>query len=106
MNIGIIGSTGRLANEIIELLRNQDSHKLTAAITRKGNQNIGQKIKCNSEVVEITSDFSQCETCDVLIDVTRRDAFINQNLEIYKKLKKPLILATTGFTEEDEKKNT
>ena len=46
----------------------------------------------------------KCETCDVLIDATRRDVFIEQNIDNYKKLGKPLVIATTGFNKDDEEK--
>ena len=104
MKIGIIGCTGKLAHEIIDLLSKQNIHRLTAAIARKENSLVGKTIQCNQDVVEISSDMGKCELCDVLIDVTRRDSFVEQNLKFYQKLQKPLIIATTGFTEEDEKK--
>lgn len=104
MKIGIIGCTGRLANEIIELLQKQNVHTLSSAIARKGNQSVGKTINFNSELVEISSDIMKCETCDVLIDATRRDVFIEQNIDNYKKLGKPLVIATTGFNKDDEEK--
>ncbi|SFI96365.1 dihydrodipicolinate reductase [Treponema bryantii] len=100
MKLGIIGCTGRLATEIINLINKSNDYELTAAIAREGNARVGEKILCNNNSVEITTDLDDCSTCDVLIDVATRDSCLN-NLKKYKQLKKPLIIGTTGFSSEE-----
>lgn len=108
IRIGIVGCTGRLAKQIIDLIQNDDKLVLLKAITRPNseyiNTNVSDYTEYKKSLVFVENDVMNCTECDVIIDATKRDVFINQNYEKYLILKKPLIIATTGFNDEDLEK--
>ncbi|WP_310603517.1 4-hydroxy-tetrahydrodipicolinate reductase [Anaerosporobacter sp.] len=106
LKVGIVGCNGKLAKEIINVIAEREDCQITSAIASKRSASAGKILSQNTETapVIIADDILLAKECDVLIDVTNRDAFINDNYEKYMQLKKPIILATTGFNADDTKK--
>jgi len=105
LNIGVVGCTGKLGRIIIKNILNDIELKLSSPIGRKGNQYIGEDI---SEIIGgihrniFISDAIQInDECDIFIDCTNADSFINQNAEQYLYKCKPVVIATTGFSDDD-----
>lgn len=101
IKLGITGCTGKLGNSIIQQIKQHNNIELTVAITRKGNNLVGEKIT-NTEVI-IKDDLLALQKSDVIIDCTNPVPF-RQNIQIYKNLRKPLVIATTGFSDLDMEK--
>ncbi|AIQ45796.1 hypothetical protein R70723_07815 [Paenibacillus sp. FSL R7-0273] len=105
VNIALIGATGRFSADILNEIEHSKGFLLSNAVTREGNQHVGRSVSLISEYkktnVVISDNFNKVNEADVIIDVTMRDAFMNSNSGHYKKLKKPLVIATTAFTDED-----
>ncbi len=108
IRVGIVGCCGKLAKQVIDILENNENCVLTKAIARKGNLRIGDSVSSftsyRKNSVIVSDDLKKCDDCDVLIDVSNRDSFMNINYDSYLYLKKPLIIATTGFSDEDNEK--
>lgn len=52
----------------------------------------------------IIDDIESAEDCDIYIDCTNAETFMSSSYSKYAKMQKPLIIATTAFTENDIKK--
>ena len=104
LNIGVVGCTGRLGKILSENIL-ADNELQLFAVGRKGNQFVGKDI---SEIVGgayrnivISDTILMNDDCDVYIDCTNAETFINQNAEQYLKKCKSVLIATTGFSEKD-----
>lgn len=51
--------------------------------------------------IKIIDDIQIAAACDVVIDCTTADVFLEQNLPKYQQLQKPLVLAATAFHAQD-----
>lgn len=104
LKIAVVGCTGKLGNVIMKNILNRNDVILSYAIARKGNPFVG---KCVSEIavgnytLKIIDDIALAEDSDIFIDCTNADTFINNSYPKYEKMKKPLVIATTGFTPEN-----
>lgn len=104
MKIAVVGCTGKLGRIIIENILKRDDVELSSAIARRGNELIGEDIssvigmKCN---VKIEADILGACDCEVFIDCTNAESLMSENLSKYKKMNKPIVIATTGFTDKD-----
>lgn len=79
MNIGIVGGKGKLGNMIYTTIQNSSE-------------------LIDSTVIEDTSDLLHSNgVVDVYIDCTTAEAFM-QNYQAYKMIRKPIVIATTGFS--------
>lgn len=79
MNIGIVGGRGKLGTIIYNTIQN-DSETI------------------DSTIIENTNDLLHTNgVVDVYIDCTTSEAFM-QNYQAYRMLKKPIVIATTGFS--------
>ena len=101
IKLGITGCTGKLGNSIIQQIKQHKNIELAVAVTRKGNCLVGEKI-ANTQVI-IEDDLSALQKSNVIIDCTNAISF-RQNIQIYKALEKPLVIATTGFSDLDMEK--
>jgi len=81
--------------------------ELSYAIARKGNRFVGNNI---SELIGgksglvIIDDIELAGDCDLFIDCTNAETFMNSSYSKYERMQKPLIIATTAFTEDDIEK--
>lgn len=107
VNIAVVGCTGKLGSSIIKNIIKRDDVNLKYAVGRRGNQYVGYDISsviggCDRGIM-ITDTIETASDCDVLIDCTSAEAFMNHNLSQYRKLNKPVVIATTAFSEADKK---
>lgn len=105
LKIAVVGCTGRLGSAIVKNILHRDDVELTYAIAREGNVYVGKTVTelvgGNSDL-EIISDIEQATECDVFIDCTNADTFMKTSISKYRKLGKPLVIATTAFSAEDK----
>lgn len=108
IKVGIVGCEGKLAREIIELIAEKKDYCVASAIAHSGSDRVGERLYTSDEEVIgnpiIMDDVRTAIDCDVLVDATNRKAFIEENYYKYMQLNKPLIIATTGFEDEDMEK--
>lgn len=103
LKIAVVGCTGKLGSTIIKNIMSRDEVILSHAIARKGNPFVGRSI---SEIVggncdlTIVDDIELANDCDIFIDCTNADTFMNNSFVKYEKMKKPLVIATTAFSSE------
>ncbi|MBQ8040646.1 MAG: hypothetical protein IJ274_12425, partial [Lachnospiraceae bacterium] len=107
IRIAIVGCTGKLGSSIMKsALKNVDV-EVSYAVARKSNQfvgkNISELIGGKSELV-IIDDIELADDCDIYIDCTNAETFMNSSYSKYEKMQKPLIIATTAFSMEDVEK--
>ena len=107
IKIAIVGCTGKLGKAIMKTVFSRTDIKVCYAIARKGNPYVGRKITeltgINSDLA-IIDDIESAVDCDVFIDCTSADAFMNNNYEKYEKMGKALVIATTAFSDSDMEK--
>ncbi len=107
IKIAIVGCTGKLGSTIMKTALKSADVELCYAIARKGNQfvgkNISELIGGKSELVFI-DDIELAKDCDIYIDCTNAETFMSNSYSKYQRMQKPLIIATTAFTEEDIEK--
>ena len=79
IKIAIVGCTGKLGSAIMK------------------------NASRNTELIVI-DDIKSAVDCDIYIDCTNAEAFMNSSYLKYEKMQKPLIIATTAFSVEDIEK--
>lgn len=104
IKVAVVGCTGKLGSSIMRNILKREDVELCYAIARRGNRFVGKSI---SEIIggnialEIIDDIELAVDCDVFIDCTSAEAFIDNNYSKYEKVKKPLVIGTTAFTTEN-----
>lgn len=107
IKIAIVGCTGKLGSAIMKSALKSTDVEVCYAIARKGNQFVGKSIseliggKCDLSIID---DIEAATDCDIYIDCTNAETFMNNSYSKYEKMQKPLIIATTAFTKEDIEK--
>ncbi|MCX7926653.1 MAG: 4-hydroxy-tetrahydrodipicolinate reductase [Candidatus Omnitrophica bacterium] len=99
IKLGVAGALGKMGKRIIELASQDKDFELTFALEKKGIPEIGKEIG----KVKITSNPDGMFLIDVLIDFTTAEAS-QEHLDYVAKYRKPLVLGTTGLSEEEIKK--
>ena len=104
--IAIVGCTGKLGSTIMNKILNKNDVSLQYAIARKGNPTVGQDISIvlggKERNITIINDICDATDCDVFIDCTNADTFIKNSLAKYKIMQKPVVIATTAFSADDQ----
>ena len=95
IKLGVLGAGGRMGRRIIELALNDKELEVILALERKGHHLIGKNI----DKVKISSTPDGIFLADAIIDFTIPEASM-ENLAYCLQYNKPLVLATTGFNEE------
>ena len=107
LKIAIVGCTGKLGSAIMKSALKNSDVEVGYAIARKGNQFVGKRISeiigGNSDLI-IIDNIEDAVSCDVFIDCTNAEIFMNNSYAKYEKMQKPLVIATTAFSEEDIEK--
>ncbi len=107
IKIAIVGCTGKLGSVILKNTLKRVDVQIRYAIARKGNQYVGKSVSeligGNSELM-IIDDIELADDCDIYIDCTNAETFMNSSYSKYEKMQKPLIIATTAFSKEDIEK--
>lgn len=102
--IAIVGCTGKLGSAIMKNILKREDVTLAYAIARDGNPNVGKRVcdliggDCG---VKIISDICEAVDCDVFIDCTSAEVFMGNSIHKYRMMKKPVVIATTAFSERD-----
>ncbi|MBQ6660195.1 MAG: 4-hydroxy-tetrahydrodipicolinate reductase [Lachnospiraceae bacterium] len=104
VKIAVVGCTGKLGGMIIKEAAARPDIEVVYAIARSGNRYVGhgmaELIGGHSDLI-IIDGIEQAKDCDVFIDCTNAAAFIEHNCERYRRAGKPVVIATTAFSEED-----
>ncbi|MBI5573139.1 MAG: 4-hydroxy-tetrahydrodipicolinate reductase [Elusimicrobia bacterium] len=96
IKIVVCGAAGKMGNMVISRILSDKELILSGAIEWREHHAVGQQI----DEIEITDNFSEAlELSDVAIDFTNMDATL-YHLDIAKKQRKPIIIGTTGITDE------
>ena len=107
IRIAIVGCTGKLGSTIMKNALNRKDIELSYAIARKGNPFVGHNIsefvgdKFNLPIID---DIETAKNCDISIDCTNAETFMNDSYSKYEKAGKSLVIATTAFSVEDIEK--
>ena len=101
LKITVVGCTGKLGSIIAKKIYSLEYLELVNAIGRTGNPYIGQDISSiiggQERGLKIGDSIINANVCDVFIDCTNAENLLNNNYEQYLSIKKPLVIATTGF---------
>ncbi|AHG60224.1 4-hydroxy-tetrahydrodipicolinate reductase [Buchnera aphidicola] len=102
--IAITGPMGRMGQILIQEIQKNKNTCLTAALVEKKhplvNKDIGETLGIGKIGVLITDELNKTQDFDVLIDFTRPNATLNY-LQYCSKLKKNIVIGTTGFSTEE-----
>lgn len=107
IRIAIVGCTGKLGSAIMKNALNRQDIEVSYAIARKGNQFVGQtisKLVGGEFDLPIIDDIEAAKDCDLFIDCTNAETFMNDSYFKYEKMGKALVIATTAFSVEDIQK--
>jgi 4-hydroxy-tetrahydrodipicolinate reductase len=95
IKIGVIGACGKMGRRIIDLASNDSDLEVNFALEQKGTPAIGRDVGR----VKVSSNPDGMMLCDVVIDFTVPESSL-VTVEAAARHKKPLVLGTTGFTDE------
>ena len=103
---GVVGAAGKMGRTLVSLITASETLTLAAAIEQPGvsvfGADAGELAGVESAGVAITDDLSAVVgDIDVLIDFTVAPATV-ANLEICHQSKTPMVIGTTGLSEEDQ----
>ncbi|MCX7988808.1 MAG: 4-hydroxy-tetrahydrodipicolinate reductase [Thermodesulfovibrio sp.] len=104
IKLTVCGAAGRMGSRIIALSKEYEELKLVGAIESKTNPKIGSDAGVVAGIgplgVEIMADLKKIiKNTDVVVNFTSPEATL-EHLEIVKKSKKPIVIGTTGFSNE------
>ncbi len=107
VKICIIGVAGRMGKNIAEAVCNSENAEAAGAVDRKGSDAVGQNLYetagCGKGGPVITDDILEStKNADVIIDFTGAEPTYN-NLPLYEKAGKPVVIGSTGFSDEQKK---
>lgn len=105
LKVAISGSTGRMGKALIKAIGQNEDFKLVGGVAGQENKNIGKDLGEIAEVEKIGIPLSSnlydlSEEIGVLIDFSEAK-FSLKAVEYSKNLNIPLVLATTGYEDED-----
>lgn len=105
LKVAISGSTGRMGKALIKAIGQNEDFELVGGVAGQENQNIGKDLGEIAEVEKIGIPLSSnlydlSEEIGVLIDFSEAK-FSLKAVEYSKNLHIPLVLATTGYEDED-----
>lgn len=105
IRVGIVGGTGKLGRDIIKLLLDQADISIGAVIARRNNPYVGKDLGAliddrSTNIVIQDNITDTIEKCDLYIDCTTADSTMT-NYDAYSLANKPVVIATTGFTQGD-----
>jgi 4-hydroxy-tetrahydrodipicolinate reductase len=104
----MIGAAGRMGRRIIALASENESTQITGAVEYSGssflNMDAGEIAAIGKIGVNILSDIEEASKgSDVIIDFTGFEATMS-NIDIYKRLGKPIVVGSTGLSKTDVEK--
>ncbi len=96
IKLGIAGVCGKMGSRIFSLARNNKDFEITLALERKGIPEIGKELG----KIKISSSPDGLFLVDVFVDFTASEASA-ANLDYVARYRKPLVLGTTGFNDQE-----
>jgi 4-hydroxy-tetrahydrodipicolinate reductase len=108
IKICMIGAAGRMGRRIIALASENEGTQITGAVEYSGssflNMDAGEVAAIGKIGVNILSDIEEAsKDSDVIIDFTGFEATMS-NIDIYKRLGKPIVVGSTGLSKTDVEK--
>ncbi len=97
IKLAVSGACGKMGLRIIALAGEESDFKLTVALESKGHPDIGKPISG----ISVTDEPTFVKNSDCLIEFTSPSATI-EHLAFAVKYKKPVVIGTTGLSEEDK----
>jgi len=95
----VCGACGRMGRRIIDILNKDTETELVGAIEAKGHNGLGTQV---APEVKVTDNLEKIiDRSEVVIDFTNPQASL-ENLEVAMRFKKPMVIGTTGHTEEEK----
>lgn len=98
--IGVVGASGRTGHHVVEALERSGTSALRAAIVSAGSSRLGKK--AGSTDVLYSSDLGLLSECDGVIDFSTPASTV-QVARVCAELRKPLLVATTGLSDDEMK---
>jgi 4-hydroxy-tetrahydrodipicolinate reductase len=99
VKVAVAGAGGRMGAALIEAIENDGALGLGAALDAPGTAPIGRELGG----VKVSADVDAAiQACDVLIDFTRPQGTL-RHLEACLKHAKPIVIGTTGFSEDQSR---
>jgi 4-hydroxy-tetrahydrodipicolinate reductase len=98
MKIVVCGAAGRMGQTIVNLAKEDSNFEIIAALEREGSKAIGTGNPAISSVRDLDKFLQEA---DGIIDFTNPESTLN-NLEHAKKHNVPIIIGTTGFSEQQK----
>ncbi len=96
LKLVVSGAAGRMGKAIIDLLAAYPQVSLVGALERDGHSELGREAAAG---VRLSADAEKALSgADILIDFTTPSVTLN-HLKVCRKLKKGIVIGTTGFTE-------
>lgn len=96
IKLGVLGAGGRMGRRIIELAGEDKDLKVMLALERPGHPVVGKEMGA----IKVSSSADGVFLVDVAVDFTLPEAAL-ENLNYVLKYKKPLVLGTTGFKDDE-----
>ncbi|MFH1868757.1 MAG: 4-hydroxy-tetrahydrodipicolinate reductase [Candidatus Omnitrophota bacterium] len=105
--IVVTGCCGRMGRRIASLAFKVEGIELTGAVESKAHPDVGKGlgeiIGVKDTSLKVAAELEQAaKNADVIIDFTTPTATVS-NLSIARKLKLPIVIGTTGITDEEQK---
>ncbi len=102
IKVAVTGAAGRMGGRIITAIRESSEVELAGALERKGHglvgQDAGSVAGCGASGLKIVDSLEEALAgADVLIDFTFPEVTL-ANLEVCARLKKGIVIGSTGFT--------
>ncbi len=96
----VCGACGKMGRRIIDILSRDENTELVGAIEAKGCKDLGTQV---TPKVKVTDDLEKIiDRSEVVIDFTNPQASL-ENLEVAFRFNKPIVIGTTGHTDEQKK---
>jgi 4-hydroxy-tetrahydrodipicolinate reductase len=100
MRLAICGAAGRMGQAIIAIAKEDSSIQISGVLEYDGNKAIGT----GNPVISSVNDLEKIlKYTDTLLDFTNSESAL-RNLELAVKQKVPVVIGTTGFSEEQKKR--
>lgn len=96
IKLGVLGAGGRMGRRVIELAKEDKDFEVMFALERRGHPMAGKGLG----PIKVSSSADGIFLVDVAVDFTVPEAAM-ENLNYVLKYKKPLVLGTTGFKDDE-----
>ena len=98
MKIAVTGATGQMGTNVIKSARDREI-QISLAVDREETENRGLEVESDENFEELLEE----NNVDVIVDFTVPEGTMKY-LEAAEKTSTPIVIGTTGFSEEQEKR--